>query len=150
MSSLIKWEPFSDLVTLRDAMDRLFEDSFVRMRPLAAVLGGEALALDVYETADSVVVKTSVPGVKPEDLDITITGGTLTIKGETEVEDKVEKGNYIRQERRHGSFERSLQLPDGLVTDKAEATFRDGVLTLKVPKSEAAKPKTIKVEAKKS
>lgn len=150
MSSLVKWEPFSDLVTLRDAMDRLFEDSFVRMRPITSLLGAEALALDVYETADNVVVKTSLPGIKPEELDITIIGGTLTIKGETKAEEKVEKGNYIRRERRYGSFQRSVQLPDGLEADKAEATFKDGVLTLKVPKSEAAKPKTIKVEAKKS
>ncbi len=150
MSSLIKWEPFSDLVTLRDAMDCLFEDSFVRMRPLPATLGGEALALDVYETDDSVVVKTAVPGVKPEDIDITITGNSLTIKGETKAEEKVEKEDYIRQERRYGAFQRSVQLPDGLIPGKAEASFRDGVLTLNLPKSPEAKPKTIKVQAKKS
>jgi len=97
-----------------------------------------------------VVVKTSVPGVKPEELNVTITGGTLTIKGEIKAEERVEKANYIRQERRHSSFQRSVHLPDGLEADKAEATFKDGVLTLKVRRSEAAKPRTIKVEAKKS
>ena len=102
------------------------------MRPLATVYGGEALALDVYETDDSVVVKTTVPGVKPEDIDITITGNSLTIKGETQAEEKVEKGDYIRQERGFGSFQRSVHLPDGLMADKAEASFKDGVLTLKV------------------
>lgn len=150
MSSLIKWEPFSDLVTLRDAMDRLFEDSFVRMGPLPATRSGEVLALDVYETDDSVVVKTAVPGVEPEDIEITITGNSLTIKGETKAEEQVEKEDYIHQERRFGSFQRSVQLPDGLMPDKAEASFRDGVLTLSVPKSAEAKPKTIKVQAKKS
>jgi HSP20 family protein len=148
MASLIKWEPLSDLVSLRDAMDRLFEDSFVRMRGLPAVFGTEPLALDIYETADSVVVKSGVPGVKPEDIDITITGDVLTIKGETKTEEKVEKGNYIRQERRCGAFQRSVQLPGSLVTDKAKAGFENGVLTLTIPKSEKSKPKTIKVEAK--
>lgn len=149
MASLIKWEPFGDLVSLREAMDRLFEESFVRMRGLPSVFGVEALAVDMYETPDSVVVKTSVPGVKPEDIDITITGNTLTIKGETRVEEKVEKEHYIRQERRYGVFQRSIQLPDALVGDKAEATFEHGVLTLTIPKSEEAKPKTIKVETRK-
>lgn len=150
MASLIKWEPFSDLISLRDAMERLFEDSFVRMRPLPSVFGAEALALDMYETSDSVVIKTGVPGVKPEDVDITITGDTLTIKGETKAEEKVEKSNYIRQERRYGAFHRTVQLPSSLVPDKAEATFENGVLTITIPKSEEAKPKTIKVEAKKA
>jgi HSP20 family protein len=149
MASLIKWEPFGDLVSLRDAMDRLFEESFVRMRGLPTPFGSEALAIDMYETADSVVVKTGVPGVKPEDIDITISGDQLTIKGETTVDEKVEKENYIRQERRYGSFQRSIRLPGSLVADEAAATFEDGVLTLTIPKSEEAKPKTIKVEAKK-
>jgi HSP20 family protein len=148
MASLIKWEPLSDLVSLRDAMDRLFEDSFVRMPGLPAIFGTEPLALDMYETADSVVVKSAVAGVKPEEIDITITGDVLTIKGETKTEEKVEKANYIRQERRYGAFQRSVQLPDSIVTDKAEASFENGVLTLTIPKSEKSKPKTIKVEAK--
>jgi HSP20 family protein len=149
MASLIKWEPFGDLISLRDAMDRLFEESFVRMRGLPSPFGAEALAIDMYETADSVVVRTGVPGVKSEDIDITITGDVLTIKGETKVEEKVEKENYIRQERRHGSFQRSVRLPGSLLPDKAEAAFENGILTLTIPKSEEAKPKTIKVEAKK-
>jgi len=149
MSSLIKWEPLGDLVSLRDAMDRLFEDSFVRMRGLPTPFGAEPLALDIYETADHIAVKTNVPGIDPEDIDITISGDLLTIKGETKSEEKVEKESYIRQERRYGAFSRSVRLPSGLVPDKAEATFDQGVLTLTIPKSEEAKPKTIKVEAKK-
>ena len=148
MASLIKWEPLSDLVSLRDAMDHLFEDSFVRMRGLPAVFGAEPLALDMYETDNSVVVKTAVAGVKPEELDITISGDVLTIKGETKSEEKVEKADYIRQERRYGAFQRSVQLPASLLADKAQATFENGVLTLTIPKSAESKPKTIKVEAK--
>jgi HSP20 family protein len=150
MASLIKWEPFGDLISLRDAMDRLFEDSFVRMRGWPTVFGAEALAIDMYETKDSIVVKTALPGVKPEEVDITITGDVLTIKGEAKAEEKIEKQNYIRQERRYGLFQRSVQLPGSLVTDKAKANFEHGVLTITIPKSEEAKPKTIKVEAKQS
>lgn len=150
MASLIKWEPLGDLVSLRNAMDRLFEESFVRMRGLPSPFGSEALAVDMYETPDSVVIKTGIPGVKPEDIDISITGNILTIKGETKSEEKVEKADYVRQERRHGSFQRSVQIPGSVVSDKAEASFENGVLTLTIPKSEEAKPKTIKVEAKKS
>jgi HSP20 family protein len=130
-------------------MDRVFEESFVRMRGLPSVLAGEGLALDMYETADSVVVKTSVPGLAAEDIDITITGNVLSIKGESKMEEKVEKANYIRQERRYGVFQRSVSLPESIVSDKAEATYENGVLTLTIPKAEESKPKTIKVEAKK-
>jgi HSP20 family protein len=148
MASLIKWEPFSDLVSLRDAMDRLLEESFVRPRGWPTALGQEGLAVDMYETEDSVVVSTTVPGMKPGDLDISITGDVLTIKGERKIEEKVEKENYIRQERRYGRIQRSVPLPGSLLPDQAEATFEDGVLTLTIPKSEEAKPKTIKVRAR--
>lgn len=148
MSSLIKWEPFGDLVSLRDAMDRLFEDSFVRTRQGAGALGAESLVVDVYETPESVVIKTGVPGVSPEDIEITITGNVLTIKGETRVEEKVEKEHYIRQERRYGSFKRSIAVPEAADAEQAEASYEHGVLTLTVPKKAESKPKTIKVEAK--
>jgi HSP20 family protein len=130
-------------------MDRLFEESFIRPRTgWLAPVGAEALAVDMYETDQDVVVKSSVPGVKPEEIDITITGDTLTIKGETKTEEKVERANYIRQERRYGAFSRSLTLPTTIVAEKAKAEFEDGVLTLTLPKAEEVKPKTIKVKAK--
>ena len=147
MSSLIRWEPFSDLISLRDAMDRLFEESLVR--PSSRLLvpwGMEQLAIDIIETKDEVVVKTAVPGVKPEDIDISIRGDTLTIKGETKMEEKIEKANLIRQERRYGAFSRTVGLPAGLDADDAEAIFENGVLTLHIPKREESKPKTIKVK----
>ena len=149
MANIVRWEPFRDLISLREAMDRLFEESFVRPRAgWLAPLGAEALAVDVYETDQDVVVKSSVPGVKPDDIDITITGDTLTIKGETKSEEKVEKANYIRQERRYGAFSRSLTLPTTIVAEKAKAEFENGVLTLTLPKAEEVKPKSIKVKAK--
>ena len=149
MSSLIRWEPLRDFVSLRDAMDRLFEDSFVTpQRGWLAPLRAADLAMDLYETNDEVVVKATLPGVKPEEVDITITGNTLTIRGESKQENEIKEENYIRRERRSGSFSRSVTLPGGLKSDKAEATFEDGVLTLKIPKSEEIKPKSIKVKPK--
>jgi HSP20 family protein len=149
MAELIRWEPFRELISLREAMDRLFEESFIHPRAgWLAPWGAETLAVDMYETDQDVVIKTSVPGVKPEDIDITITGDTLTIKGETKAEEKVERANYIRRERRYGAFSRSLTLPTTIVAEKAKAEFENGVLTLTLPKSEEVKPKTIKVKTK--
>jgi len=149
MANIVRWEPFRDLISLREAMDRLFEESFIRPRAGWLVpLGAEALAVDMYETDQDVVVKSSVAGVKPEDIDITITGDTLTIKGETKAEEKIERENYVRQERRYGAFSRSLTLPTTIVAEQAKAEFENGVLTLTLPKAEEVKPKTIKVKAK--
>jgi HSP20 family protein len=144
-----RWQPFSELMSLRQAMDKLFEDSFVRPSRALAVLGEVMVpALDVYHTPNEVVVKATLPGVKPEDVSIEITGETLTIRGETRAEEEVKEKDYLYQERRYGSFSRSVVLPGGLRTDKAEATMDDGVLTLTIPKAEEVKPKAIKVKAK--
>ena len=105
-NEVVRWEPFNEMVSLRDAVNRLFEDSFIR--PGAWPLPFEATALslptDMIETKDNVIVKMSAPGVKPEDIDISVVGDTLTLKGETKSEEKFEEGNYIRKERRFGSF----------------------------------------------
>jgi HSP20 family protein len=144
-----RWQPFSELMSLRQAMDKLFEDSFVRPSRALAVLGEVMVpALDVYHTPNEVVVKATLPGVKPEDVSIEITGETLTIRGETRAEEEVKEKDYLYQERRYGSFSRSVVLPGGLRTDKAEATMDDGVLTLTIPKAEEVKPRAIKVKAK--
>lgn len=149
MSSLVRWGPFGELLSLRQAMDRLFEENFVRPSSLFTGLREGAMpALDIYQTDDAVVIKAAVPGVKPEDIDITITGNTLTIKGETRVEEDVKKESYYRQERRYGAFSRTVELPPHLQTDKAEAFFEHGVLTLTIPKAEEIKPKAIKIKAK--
>jgi len=102
----------------------------------------------VYETDDQLVVKATVPGVKPEEIEVTITGDLLTIKGEFKQEQTIEKPNYLRQERRFGSFCRQVGLPAGVKPDEAKASFENGVLTLEMPKAEAAKAKTVKVVAK--
>lgn len=149
MTNLVRWEPFRDLVTLREAMDRLFEESFVRPQTgwLAQTEAG-ALAVDMYETEDAVVVKSAIPGIKPEDIDISLTGDTLTIKGETKFEEEVNEENYVRREMRYGSFSRTLSVPASVVTDEAEAEFENGVLTLTLPKAEEVKPKAIQIRAK--
>ncbi len=146
--SVVRWEPFSDLMTLREAMDRLFEESVVRpgSRLMAPHSGAYDLALDMYETDNELVVTAALPGVKPEDVDVTITGDTLCIKGEVKSETKTEKANYLRQERRYGAFARTISLATPVQADKAEAKFKDGVLTLSIPKAEEAKPKTIKIK----
>lgn len=148
MANIVVREPFREMMSLREAMDRLFEDSFVGPRWMGLDLEAGALAMDVYETDNDLVVTASVPGVKPEDVEITVTDDVLHIRGEVKSEEKVEKANYIRQERRFGRFERNLTLPMQVQADKAEAIFENGVLKLTLPKAEAVKPKQIKIKAK--
>ncbi len=149
MSSLIRWDPFRELSSVRELMDRLSEDGFNRPfgSPLWDVMS--VPTMDLYQTADSVVVKMGLPGVKPEDIQISVANGVLTIRGEVkEEEDKREKTYHLR-ERRYGSFSRSISLPSNVSADKSDAEFEDGVLTLTLPKAEEAKAKTITVKAKK-
>lgn len=135
-----RWEPFRDSVTLREAMDRLFEESVVRPQESdQRAAAGRSLAVDVYEKDDALVVKAAVPGVKPEELDITVTGDVLNIKGEVKEEQEIAAENYHRREFRYGAFCRSLRLPIEVDVDKADATFKDGVLTLTLPKLEEKK-----------
>jgi HSP20 family protein len=149
MANLVRWDPVRDMVSLREAMDRLFEESFVRPRSLLAPTAGvSTLALDVYESTEDVTVQASIPGVKPEDIDISITGDLLTIKGETSEEKEEKEGRYHVRERRYGAFERVVTLPTQVDANKAQAEFTDGVLTLTLPKVEEVKPKSIKIKAK--
>lgn len=149
MADIVRWEPFREMMTLRDAMDRLLEDSFVRpSRLLWPDLGRGELPIDMYQTDNDVIVKASIPGLKPDEVDISITGDTLTIKGEHKEERETKEQDYFLKERRYGAFSRSLTIPVPVKTDKAEATFENGVLTLTLPKAEEVKPKQIKVKAK--
>ena len=146
--SLTRWEPFKDLMTLREAMDRLFEDSFVRMGPrwVDSGEGGCELEIDAFATEEELVVKASVPGIDPDDVEITIEGDTLTIKGS--LKEPMENVDYILRERPCGRFQRTLRLNVPVQADKAEASFEKGVLTLVIPKQEEIKPKTIAVKSK--
>jgi len=149
MTNLMRWDPFRDMVSLREAMDRLLEESVVRPRDwLPTAEGVGSLAVDVVETDEAVKVRASVPGVKPEDIDISVTGDVLSIKAEIQEETEEEKGTYHLRERRYGLFQRSIRLPAPVKADKAEADFENGVLNLALPKVEEVKPKSIKVKTK--
>jgi len=139
--------PFGELVTLRQAMDRLFEDSFVRPRTSWAAGTGEgaALPLDVTTTPDSLVVEAALPGARPDDVEITVEDGTLTIRATTASERREGEGDYLVQEIRRGEFSRSISLPSGLEADRAEASFENGVLSLRIPKAEQVKPRQIRI-----
>ena len=136
--------PFGDLLSLRQAMDRLFEESFVNPRTWSWGQG-DLVPMDVYATDDDFVVEANLPGVKPEEVDITVEGNTLTIAGETRSSRKEEEGATILAEIKRGRFTRTMSLPAGLEPDKAKATFEDGVLTLRIPKAEQVKPRQIKI-----
>jgi HSP20 family protein len=148
MSSLIRWEPLRELSSMRDAMDRLFDDG---LRPFGGSFWdtNSAPTMDLYQTEDSVVVKTGLPGVKPEDIQISVANGVLTIRGEVKEEKEEKERTYHLRERRYGTFSRSISLPSNVSTEKADAEFENGVLTLTLPKAEEAKAKTITVKAKK-
>jgi HSP20 family protein len=137
------------MMTLRQAMDRLFDDAFAR--PLS-MNGMSALpSLDVYETGDELVVKAVLPGLKAEDVNITVTADTLTLRGEYN-QDNGNNGSmeptYHIREWRGGAFERTIRLPLDVQTDKAKADFENGILTISLPKAESVKPRTITVKAK--
>ncbi|MDI6858169.1 MAG: Hsp20/alpha crystallin family protein [Dehalococcoidia bacterium] len=147
MANIIRWDPFGEMTSLRRAMDRWLEEG---MRPWRLpFFDGEGYApIDMYETDNEIVVKASLPGVKPEDVDITIAGETLTIKGETKHEEEEKKANYYRKENWYGTFARSISLPSQVEAEKAHAEFENGMLRLTIPKAEQVRPKSIKVTAK--
>jgi HSP20 family protein len=138
--------PFGELMTLRQAMDRLFDDTM--FRPFTGIAGTEyaRLPLDVRSTADALYVEASLPGIKPEDVEITVENGTLTIKAEDAAERTDEQGGYLVREISRGSVMRTVTLPSGLEADKAEATFEHGVLRLRIPKAEQLKPRQIRIQ----
>ncbi len=151
MANLVRLEPAREMLSLREAMDRLFEESFLRPGSFGVSDSASAmLPMDMYETENDVVVKAAIPGVKPEDIEVTVTGDLLSIKGEfsAENEQKDEKRNYHRQERRFGSFCRQVTLPAGVNADACAADFENGVLTLTLPKVEEAKVKKVQIKSK--
>ena len=139
--------PFGELMTLRQAMDRLFDDDYRPFRWMSGGLDGPALPLDVTTSEDAVTIEAALPGIKPEDVDITVENGTVRISGKTADERKAEEGSYVLQEIRRGSFSRTVSLPNGLEPDKATATFEHGILRLEIPKAEQLKPRQIKISA---
>jgi len=146
MPAMIRWNPVREMVRLSDAIDRLWEDSWVRP-PTWARARQARLPVDVYTTPNEIVIIANVPGLKPDEVSITLENDTISISGE--IKAPMENVDYIFQERPYGKFTRSLTINTPVDTDKAEATFEHGVLTITLPKAEAARPKVIKVETKK-
>jgi HSP20 family protein len=141
--AITRWDPFSETMSLRQVMDRLFEDAWVHpgrfMGREAAEVG--TLPLDVHETPDELVVTASLPGVKPEDIDLTIQGDVLRIQGEMKRREDIKEEQIHRQERQFGRFYREVMLPMSVKSDAIQAHFENGVLTLRLPKAEEAKPR---------
>ena len=148
MSNLIRWEPAREMMTLREAMDRLFDDAFTRPLSIRDGWSMASPAIDMYQTENDVVIKASIPGMKAEDVQINITGDVLTLKGESKLEEERNDKSWHIREQRFGSFERSVALPTAVKSDKAEAVFENGILTVTLPKADEVKPKTINIKAK--
>ena len=137
------------LATFREEMDRLFEDFFGRTWEIEPFWRtGRGLNLDVAESEDEIIVSVDLPGVDPKDIDISLTGDVLTIKGEKKEESEEKKRDYHRMERRYGSFSRSVALPPAADPEKVSASYKDGVLKITLGKKEEAKAKPIKIEVK--
>ena len=146
MTTLVRWDPIREMMQLQNAVDRLFESELASTTPLwRQSATAWMLPLDVIETEDEFIVKASIPGINPDDLDISLTDNVLTIKGEIKVEE-AEDVRYHLRERRFGMFQRSISLPVPVNADKVEAVFENGVLTLHIPKAEEVKPKHISIK----
>ncbi len=142
--SMIRWEPFDEMMSMRESMDRLFEDFFSRRPRTSGPLVWQP-ALEVYETEHEVVVKAELPGIDPKSVGVTVTAEGLTIKGEAKAEHEDKGRNYYRRELRYGAFQRTIALPNEVKSDETKATFKQGILEVKIPKAERVRPKTVSV-----
>ena len=148
------WRPFMDLTRWERDMDRIMEDFFGRrMRPWwperwsrREVMELEAPAVDLFEDKNEIVIKAELPGMEKENVEVKLTDHMLTIKGEKKKEEEVKEENYYRSERSYGSFIRTLELPADVHADKVKASFKNGILEVRLPKTEEAKTKEVKVK----
>ena len=149
MTNLTRWEPFHEAVSLRDAMDRLFDESF--LKPFGGESSFLALqwpAVDLTETADELIVKVALPGIKPEEVKVTLTGDVLHLSGETSGESEDKGTTYHLHEHHYGAFSRSITLPTPVQGNKVKAEYENGMVTLILPKAEEARPKTVNIKVK--
>jgi HSP20 family protein len=150
--AIVRWEPFRDLVSLQERMNRLFDESF-RSRAGAGAgqeddwaLGGSwAPAVDIYEHDGNIVLKAEVPGVDPKEVDVRVENNVLTLRGERKIDNEIKRESYHRVERAYGSFSRSFTLPNVVDTENIRAEYKDGVLRVTLPKREEAKPRQISI-----
>jgi len=143
--SLTSWPGFGRLFDLRNEIDRLFESPLAELNSPSNLLGGWTPAMDVYEDKDNFTVKTELPGMKKEEIEVSLHEGTLNISGERKSETKDEDADVYRSERYFGRFQRSVTLPSAVAADRVKAAYQDGILTITLPKTEEAKPKQIAV-----
>jgi len=149
--SIVKWSPLKELEDMRKDMDRLFEEFFspiTRRRRgwLKPEMGVIVPNIEMYDRKNEIVVKAALPGVAKEDMDLTITKDSLTLKGEARKEEEIKEEDYYASEISYGSFTRTIALPAEVDSEKAKASFKNGVLEIILPKREEAKPKEIKIE----
>jgi HSP20 family protein len=144
-ASISRWDPYRGLVSLQDQVNRLFEDTVIQRRTGQADLASWAPAADIYETENDLVAKVDLPGVQETDIDIRVENNTLAIRGERQFEKEVSEDSYLRVERAFGTFTRSFSLPNIVKVENIRASLQNGVLTLRMPKREEAKPKQIKI-----
>jgi len=151
MSSIMRWDPFEEVGTLRRAVDRLFDDVMLVGRPARTAPNGLPAAawepaVEMFETGDEVVVRAEMPNVDPANVDVTVTNDAITIKGTVRQEEDKKDRSYYRRELRYGAYVRTLPLPAEVKGNESKATYKDGVLEVKIPKSERAKPASVKVQ----
>ncbi len=146
--AIVKWDPFRDMITLRDRMDRLFEDSLNRFR------GGEddmthstwSPAVDIYETTENIIIKAEIPGVNKKDISVEVKNDSLYLKGDRKFEKELKEENYHRMERSYGSFSRVFSLPTSVEQDKIKANFKHGVLQISIPKLEEEADTSVNID----
>ncbi len=143
--SITRWDPFQNLATLQDQVNRLFEAPLAGRRAESSNLTAWAPAVDIYETENELVIKADLPDINEKDLDVRVENNMLTIRGERKFEQKVNEDNYLRIERTYGSFSRSFSLPTTVSTESIQAEYKNGVLTVQLPKRAESKPRQVKV-----
>ena len=147
---IVRWEPFRDLVTTQDRLNRLFNETMGRFIGSEGLRSGAWLPpVDIYETEQNIVLQAELPGVDPKDVEATVHEGTLYLKGERKYEKEVKEESYHHVEGAYGTFARTFELPASVDADRVQAEFKDGVLTLTMPKKEEAKAKRIKISTAK-
>lgn len=151
MTVLTRWEPFREVATLQDRMNRLFNEQFANIGSEESLAVGSFVpAVDVYEDEHAIQLKFEVPGLDENDIDIRLENNVLTVKGERKIDKETKEENYRRVERRYGTFTRSFTLPNTVSAESVSAGYDKGVLTIALPKKEAAKPKQIKIDVGKT
>jgi HSP20 family protein len=147
--AIVRWEPFRDLVSLQERMNRLFDESFRGAHRGSGeedwMTGAWAPSVDIYEQDGTIVLKAELPGIDPKDVDVRVENNILTLRGERKLDSEVKKESYHRVERSYGTFSRSFTLPNAIDTERIKAEYTDGVLRMTLPKKEEAKPKQISI-----